>query len=126
MNNDEKLINMIVLWEATQELLSETKKTEMMLRVDVAEILLEGKSIGVHEFQFPNFKLKAAKKVNINILPDELSELASSMSAEEKDCIVYKATLNKKLYNSLDETFVIDECIVITPATPTISVIRRA
>lgn len=124
MNNDTKLKNKILLWGTLQDLLAKTKKEEMTMRVEIAEALLEGESVGVHTFDFEGFKLKAAKKVNINLLPDELSNLTSIMTPEEQDCIVYKATLNKKLYNNLDDSSVIDECIVITPATPTISIIR--
>lgn len=125
MYNDQKLIKKILLWEQLQIMLSETKKEEMKMRVEIAEVLLEGEPVGVHEFYFQDFDIKAAKKVNISLLPDELSSLASEMSDEEKDCIVYKANLVKSLYNKLEDSTIIDECIVMTPATPTISIIRR-
>ena len=105
-----------------KEELSDVKKREMELRVELAdELSKEGLAAGTHNFnEFDGFKVKLVKKLNYNI--DKLVLETLELNEEEAECIRWKPELALKNYKSADDTSNLDQAIIITDGAPTLEV----
>ena len=118
----EVTVKLVQEWREAKDQLNHFKKLEMNTRLEICEILLANEEVGTHTFMVEDFKIKAVKKNNMSILKDELAEIASSMSPEEKACIEYKPSLSLAKYKLLDNHDVIDDCLLVKPATPSLTI----
>lgn len=114
-------------WTELQEQLKRVKKQEMDLRVDICSELAADKPVGTHNFDKGVYKVKVKIGENINIDDDLYFEMLPFMTAEEKECVKLKPNLKiteyKKLIQSEEyESGQLDNCITVTPATPTLEV----
>lgn len=113
---------LILEWDQKNDELKRLKKQEMELRLQICESLLEGKEVGTHNFEYDGFSAKAVKKTSISLLPEELEALYDDFSEDERNCISFKPMLSQSKYKTLDDSSILDECIVVKPATPSLSV----
>ena len=102
--------------------LKRIKSEELKLRKEVSEVFLEGESVGTHNFQTSGFNVKAVRKVNYSLDKEMLAEIWDSLSAEEQNAIRYNPALDMKAYKTLGDSDLLDECVVVKPATPTITI----
>ena len=116
------LETLILIWDQLNSDLKKLKKKEMELRLEICESLLEGKEVGTHNYKFHGLFAKAVKKNSISLLPEELELLYDDLSEDERDCISFKPMLSQSKYKQLEDSSILDECIIVKPATPTLSV----
>lgn len=101
------------------------KDKELELRMAICDELLNGQTVGSHNFEFDDFTVKATKKINISLDLEALDENFSEFTDEEKECIKFKPTLKMKEYKlakDMEEVDVLDDCITVKDATPTLEV----
>jgi len=114
-------------WIVLQEKLKSIKKQEMDLRVEICSELAADKPVGTHNFEKDGFKIKVKIGENINIDDDAYFNLRQDFTDEEKECVRLKPNLKISEYKKLTQaegyvSGLLDECITVTPATPTLEV----
>ena len=124
---------MIEDWRSWQDALQEAKKKEMELRIKICEALASDKDEGTHKFDIGNIKVKVAKKNNYKIDREQYALLCEAFTEEEKECVRLIPEVNMKDYRAYikqsetDDEINLDnlnECITVTPATPTLEIIE--
>lgn len=117
--------SLLMGYKELQDSMALLKEREMEVRRTIAGILLEGKEPGTHTSQVGDIIVKATRALNHSLDVEKMLELQSKMSPAEQNCIVLKPQLSLTEYKKLpyDERKVIDECIVVKDAAPTIKII---
>lgn len=106
-----------------QQKLKELKAEETKLRKQLATGLkIETLKIGVNKIEIDNLAIVATRKVSYSVDKDDLESIWESLSDEEKDAINWKPSLALKVYKGLADTEMLDECIEVKPAMPSITV----
>lgn len=104
--------------------LKHIKAEEMNLRRDLCDILLKGKMKGTHSFNIDGMDVKATKKVNMSLDKKRVDHYYEQMSNAEKDAVKFNPTLSITMYDKIEgDSSVLDGCLTIKPATPTLTVI---
>lgn len=115
--------NKILKFRALQIQLKQLKEQEANLRREICDGLLHRKRVGTHTFKFDDIIVKAVKKVTHSVDADKLSAHWDNMSVRERDCFKYKPSFISSAYSKLgDHTDVVDDCITVKPAMPTLEV----
>lgn len=112
----------LILWDQKSNELKELKKLEMDLRIQICEVLLRGKGIGTHNFEFIGANVKAVKKNSMRVITEEFESLRDCLSEDERNCITFKPFLSRSKYVKLEDSSTLDECLMVKPAIPTLSV----
>ena len=116
--NREKLLE----YKEVSEQLKKIKALEMSLRVEICDELLRDKEEGTHKMYIDGVDVKAVCNLNMRLDVDELAMLAGKLTPEELEAIDYKPSLSKTKYKKLSSTSNIDNCIIVTPAAPSLTV----
>ncbi len=114
LENKKSFTETVEAWHKTAVLLKALKLQEAEMRVEICEHLLEDREVGTHTFAYDDFDLKAVKKVSMSLLQDELTDLISQFSDEERECISY----TPKLSNTLYTTCLISFTVSVTTRSP--------
>jgi len=101
--------------------LAEVKEDEMELRLAIAEELsVDNLSAGTHNFDFTGLHVKLVTKLYKKIDKSILETL--ELSEEEAECIRWKPEIDARAYKNADDTDTLDEAVIVTNATPTLTV----
>ncbi len=112
----------IELYVEVKSQLEYYKQMERKLRVDLCEALFPtANDTSVSTF-VGDYVVKGIFKNNIKFDADSLAKNAPYLTEEEAECIKYTPRLIASAYKKLDDSSMIDECLVVTPALPTINV----
>lgn len=116
-----KLINEYI---EAKEALNKYKKLEADLRIKVLDEVFSDQTPGSHTEIINGLKVKGGFKLNHKLDVKMASELFDSMTEEEQSCIKFKPSLSLKEYNDLEDvdTYILDDCITVVPAMPTLSI----
>jgi hypothetical protein len=114
------------LYVAAKEALAFAKATEMEQRIAICDEILEGKEKGTTTEVMFNIEIKAVKKFNLSLDKELLAQSLSDLSDEERECILMEPKLIAKEYQFLQEaeidTPLLDECITVKDATPSLTI----
>jgi hypothetical protein len=104
--------------------LARFKKLESVLRIELLDILFPSTTEGTVKEEIDGLLITGSFKIGHKIDVEALAEVLDDLSADELDCINYKATLSLANYKLLDENerSVLDEAIISKPAIPTITI----
>ena len=108
----------IIKWLQASAKLQHYKAIEAELRKEIADAILEGKATGVHHDYRLGYHIKATKKTNISVDELALAAIWNDLSEAEKDSIKYKPSLVSKNYKKLDDSSMLDHCIIAKPGMP--------
>lgn len=100
--------------------LNAAKEKEMNLRLEITDVLLEGKSAGTYNFKIDGMKVKAVQKINHSIDEDELELIWDEMEESEKNLVRFKPSLKLKDYKAMVGDLMINNAITVSPATPSL------
>jgi hypothetical protein len=120
-------------WMELQDQLKRVKAEEMALRLAICQILSPDQNEGTFKYDVEGFPIKVKKSFNYKVDKKTYELLKEAFNDKEKDCIRLNPEVALKEYKKLmqiieqDENNEIDidrlqECITITPATPTLTV----
>lgn len=102
--------------------LADLKKQEGEMRIKILESLFNTDEVGTVNAVVGNYAVKGAFKNNYKLSQVDVEERWDAMTREEQDCINHKPTLVMKVYNATELTPVLDDCITVSPAMPTLVV----
>lgn len=97
------------------------KRAEMDLRLKVAK-LFEDKSAGTRGIEIDGILVKATFKDNITVDRNALDEIIDDLSSEEIACLDFKPNIKLREFKQLEDSGLLEEALVIKPATPSIKV----
>lgn len=101
------------------------KKLEAELRVKLLSFLFPSAVEGTYNTFIDNIKIKGKFGLNINLNQKAYNELSTQMSDEELECITLKPTLSVAKYKQVVNKEILEQCISISPAMPTIEIINE-
>jgi len=105
-----------------QALLASTKAEEAKLRRELAmAIQLEAKSVGTHNIDEGDLRIKAVRKITHSVDRIALDEIWGDLTDEEKEAIDFKPSLKLKVYKTIEHGR-LDDAIEVKPAMPSITV----
>lgn len=105
-------------WLEAKEQLAEAKSTELSLRKEICEHILQDKRKGTKKGIIGPYILSATAKLNAKIDKDALKAIWKDLSKDEKKAIRFKPEIAAKEYKKLDERSIIHQTITHTPGTP--------
>jgi hypothetical protein len=108
---------------AVKKGLDHYKKTEAELRIQLLERCF-GKDapIGTSNTTIGNFVIKGVFTNNYKLDEEEFDDRKDDMSDAELMCVKLKPMLVMGNYNKLESTPILDECITVSPAMPSIAI----
>ena len=79
---------------------------------------------GSETAEFNDLKIKGSFKFSYKLDAASLEENIATLSEDELSCIAHKPSLVMSKYNSLelDEKEALDECVIVSPAMPTLKI----
>ena len=105
--------------------LSELKKAEMSLRLEIAQELGGPRGPGTYNFEMDGLKVKLKLSNNTSLDQEELNTAIEDdrLTDEEKELIRWKGDLKMADYKKADfETDNLDELIIVKPSAPTLTI----
>ena len=104
--------------------LTEWKAKEAKLRVQLLETAFPGAISGNETAEFNDLKIKGSFKFSYKLDAASLEENIATLSEDELSCIAHKPSLVMSKYNALelDEKEALDECVIVSPAMPTLKI----
>ena len=102
--------------------LKELKEKESKLRREICLQLLEGKAAGTHKFEYPGLLVKATKGYNYALDQEKLADIIDKLPADQYECLNIKYALKMGEYKNLEDTDMLDECITVSEAMPTLTI----
>jgi len=105
--------------------LKEWKATEIKLRNQITDVLLEGADPGTHNFNIGEFKIKTVKKLNYSFDRETLAQLIEDeqLSDEELALIRWSPDLKLGDYKKAEcDLEGINEALIVKPAQPTLEI----
>ena len=110
----------------TKIMFTEYKEKEMEQRLSICDEILEGKEKGTTTEVMFNIEIKAVKKVTVSLDKEQLAQSLSELSDEERECILMEPRLIAKEYQFLQDaeidTPLLDDCITVKDATPSLTI----
>ena len=103
--------------------LAQVKKQEMELRKDIAYTLLVPNQAGTVTTMVGDIEVKASQAENLSVDATELMEAMEWLTETDKAAVIWKPSINKKLYNALPSDSALKEITTIKLSAPTISII---
>ena len=120
------LQNEIMDWEQAKKHLDGAKRIEMSYRLSICEkLLIQDLEVGTHSFSGDSFVFKIAKRTTTELLVETLECIYDDLSSEERECISFHPKISRKAYKELENSDLIDECIIVKQAVPSISIVRE-
>jgi len=119
--------DLVAEYKITKELLAFYKKKEHKLRLELTSTLFPTAGEGSFSKTVDGIKVKASFKNNISIDKDALATYHSMLSEKEIDCIRFTPGIVKARYKELsaNERTLLDDCLIIKPALPTVTLIEE-
>lgn len=114
-------------WMEMSADLKQLKHDEMELRKNLVVFLDPNANPGTHEHGFMSLVAKVTIKLNHKISPETLEKNLSKFSEMELAAVRFKPDLVMKAYKMIPAALreMLDECLVVTPAAPTLNVQYR-
>lgn len=123
MKFDDRFIAKLEAHRKAAILLKEAKEEEMELRLDICGDLLVNAEVSVNNFKQDGLKIKATRKLKMDIDKDLLKDIYDDMDEAERGCFKFDPTLMKKNYNNLDgDSKLVNSVITVSEATPSLVV----
>jgi hypothetical protein len=98
------------------------KKLESELRVKLIDEMFLDQSEGTRKIEANGLQISASFGVNYRIDTDLLDDIYNMLSPEEQDCIKLKPSLVISAYKKLEERDMLDDCISVSPAMPSVKI----
>ena len=113
-------------WKEAEKQMKFWKDKESKLRKFICHKLLDGESVGTHNFPIGHFKVKAVKKVTHNLDQKEVTRMVEEgdLTAAEEDVIkaTYKLALTAYKNANPADMDRINGLLTVTEGMPTLSV----
>lgn len=106
--------------------LKEMKETELDLRRQITDVLLEGRATGTHNFLMEGFKIKAVKSVSHSFDIEGLEQLMDNNELSEDELALLRVKYDLKLADYKEAAFdtsVLDDVIIVKPSLPTLTIV---
>lgn len=98
------------------------KEKEMALRLEIHDELNKGRNPGTYHDIAGSYRIKSVLKYNYRLNKDDLEASWNEFTEEEQLAIKFTPTLSLSVYKRLDEHDELDNCLTVSPATPSISI----
>ena len=101
------------------------KENELELRNQITDVLLEGKSVGTHNFSMHGFKIKSVKGVKHSFDTELLEEMIENKELSDEELELLRVKYDLKLSEYKEATFdtsVLDDAIIVRPSLPTLAI----
>lgn len=105
-------------WKNAQAELAKAKKLELALRKELLE-MYPGE-LGTEHRIVDGLDLTITRGVTRKVVPEDLAVITSSLTDEEKDCIIMKPTLDARRYAKLPMGNLLQRAIEVKPSLPSI------
>jgi len=124
---EENIEDRLIEWSEKKHLLTSIKSEEMDMRVALVNYLSGWAGLGTYRRGFNTFIAKAKIGINYKIDEEKLAIHIDDLTIMESNAIRYKPNLSITNYKKIPETMreTLDECLVVTPAAPTLNVDYR-
>ena len=110
----------ILEYNAIKSALTMLKKQESEMRIEILESVFDSSYIGTVNTTVGDWAVKGSFKNNYRLDGDEVGHNYDDMTEEEQECVNFKPTLVMKKYNALEPGSLLEQCITISPAMPTL------
>ena len=118
-------IDFIDDWAALKAQLQAVKNKEMKQRREIISFLLKGKETGRVKKELFGLNLHAEIPPKLTIDADVLQSNWESLSQEEKNVIKFTPSVQKRLYNKLENRSTLDEAVIVKPGSPVLKIIDK-
>lgn len=108
-------------WIVAKMKLDTAKGQEMELRQTICEHILNGKTKGSKKATVGKFILTATAKLNEKINPELFESLWPELTAEEKNCIKFIASIKAKEFHKLKDSMLLHRAVDSKPGAPTLT-----